>query len=160
MNKLRSLREHLLASVPDLRRDPERLLTFIDAGRIRCTATHSLSFEYSYTLNCILTDYAGHPDAVFVPMLAWLKMNQPDADDDIVQFEADVLTGTAIDLSIKLSLTERVQVIDAGDGRLTATHLEEPQPGAWLDDTPLAPIGPRQLYANGELITELGTSSG
>ncbi len=160
MNKLRSLREHLLASVSDLRHDPERLLTFIDTGRIRCTGTHSLSFEYSYTLNCILTDYAGHPDAVFVSVLAWLKVNQPDADDDIVQFEADVLTGTAIDLSIKLSLTERVQVIDAGDGRLITTHLEEPPPGTWMDDTPPTITGPRQLYANGELIAEFGTGSG
>lgn len=160
MNKLRSLREHLLASVPDLNRDPDRLLTFIDGGRIRCTGTHSLSFEYSYTLNCILTDFAGHPDAVFVPVLAWLKVNQPDAADDIVQFEADVLTGHAIDLSIKLALTERVQVADTGDGCLTATHLDEPLPGAWMDDTPLPITGPHQLYASGDLIAEWNTGNG
>lgn len=154
MNKLRSLREHLLASVPDLNRDPDRLLTFIDGGRIRCTGTHSLSFEYSYTLNCILTDFAGHPDGVMVSVLAWLKINQPDAADDVLQFEVDLLTGTGIDLSIKLALTERVQVLDDGAGNLRALHLDEPIPEANLA------AGHWQLYVHGELAAEWASGHG
>ena len=67
MKKPESLRQHLLASVPSLARDPDRLLVFIDEGRMRCTAAPGLSFEYEYRLNLILTDYAGHADAVAVP---------------------------------------------------------------------------------------------
>ncbi|MFB4401228.1 phage tail protein, partial [Pseudomonas inefficax] len=35
MDKPNSLREHLLAAVPDLKRNPDRLLMFIDAGKVR-----------------------------------------------------------------------------------------------------------------------------
>ncbi|WP_178081838.1 phage tail protein, partial [Pseudomonas sp. B6(2017)] len=50
MNKPESLRVHLLDRVPELRHNPDRLLIFIDNGKVRCTAAASLSFEYSYDL--------------------------------------------------------------------------------------------------------------
>ncbi len=38
MNKPESLRAHLLATVADFKHDPDRLLIFIDNGKVRCTA--------------------------------------------------------------------------------------------------------------------------
>ena len=75
MNKHESLRAHLLAAIPELKRNPDRLLVFIDNGSLRSTAAPGLSFEYSYTLNLILTDFAGHPDAVAIPLFAWVLSN-------------------------------------------------------------------------------------
>lgn len=133
MNKPSALRAHLLAAVPELHKNPDRLLVFIDNGTIRSTAAPGLSFEYSYTLNVILTDYAGHPDAVAIPLLAWLLVNQPELLTNLekgktaIAFEADVLDNSKVDLSLKLPLTERVIVKKQEDGSLQVSHPDEPQ---------------------------------
>ena len=44
MNKPSALRAHLLAAVPELHKNPDRLLVFIDNGTIRSTAAPGLSF--------------------------------------------------------------------------------------------------------------------
>ncbi|MGK8477783.1 phage tail protein [Stutzerimonas stutzeri] len=133
MNKPSALRAHLLAAVPELHKNPDRLLVFIDNGTIRSTAAPGLSFEYSYTLNIILTDYAGHPDAVAIPLLAWLLVNQPELLTNLekgktaIAFEADVLDNSKVDLSLKLPLTERVIVKKQDDGSLQVNHPNEPE---------------------------------
>lgn len=133
MNKPDSLRDHLLAAVPDLKGNPDRLLMFIDQGKVRCTAAVGLSFEYAYSLQIILTDFAGHPDSVMLPILGWLRSNQSellvnlDKSAEGLKFEADILDRSKVDLSITLPLTERVIVSRQPDGRHTVTHAAEPQ---------------------------------
>ncbi|SDS49946.1 P2 phage tail completion protein R (GpR) [Halopseudomonas litoralis] len=133
MNKPDSLREHLTRAIPELRKNPDRLLVFIDNGTMRSTAAPGLSFEYSYTLNLIFTDFAAHPDSIAVPLFAWLLDNQrelmenPARAKESVQFEADILDNKKVDLSITLPLTERVIVKQQADGTLQATHPPEPQ---------------------------------
>ncbi|MFP5424978.1 MAG: phage tail protein [Gammaproteobacteria bacterium] len=134
MNKPDSLRNHLLATVPELRNDPDRLLVFIDNGTVRSTAAVGLSFEYAYTLNVMLTDFAGHPDALMIQLLAWLMVNQHELlanlekGKEAIKFEADILDNSKVDLSIELSLTERVIVKKLDDGTLQVSHPGEPQP--------------------------------
>lgn len=135
MNKPNSLRDHLLAADPTLAQNPERLLVFIDQGNIRATAGPGLSFEWVYTLNLIITDYAGHPDNVAIPLLAWLRRNQPDLLTNIekgkeaITFEADILGNDKVDLSITMPLTERVIVKRLQDQSLEVTHPPEPDFG-------------------------------
>ena len=149
MNKPDSLRRALCDSVPELVRNPEHLHIFIDDGRIIATGAPSLSFEYAYTLKLIVTDFASHPDTIFVPLLAWLSHNQVDLLQnwsnvpDGVVFEADILNETTIDLEIRLKLTESVGVQDAGGVR-TITHHDEPP----LD--PYQDIERWELYIKGE----------
>lgn len=132
MNKPNSLREHLLTAVAGLKKNPDRLLIFIDTGSVRCTAAKGLSFEYSYSLQVLLTDFAGHPDSVFIPVLEWLRLQQPDLltnlerGKDAIAFEADILDGGKVDMSLKLPLTERVIVKRLDDGSLDISHPEEP----------------------------------
>ena len=57
MNKLKSLRDYLLANIPTLAQNPERLLVFADKGKVISNSL-SLSFEYDYTVNLIVTDFA------------------------------------------------------------------------------------------------------
>ena len=160
MNKPESLRAHLLAAIPELKRNPDRLLVFIDNGSMRSTAAPGLSFEYSYTLNLILTDFAGHPDAVAIPLFAWVLVNQRELMEnqergrDAIKFEADILDNSKVDLSITLPLTERVIVKRQADGTLHVDHPEEPQ----LD--PYYPAGHWQLYAKGMLIAEWDSIEG
>ncbi|MGH8076837.1 MAG: phage tail protein [Lysobacter sp.] len=132
MIKPGSLREHLTAALPELRRDPDKLLVFIDRGSVVSTAAPGLSFEYRYTLNLILTDYAGHPDAVMVPLLVWLASHQPEllANPSLreqIAFEADLLANDKVDLDIKIPLTERVGVHARVGGGFDIEHYPEPQ---------------------------------
>lgn len=133
MNKPESLRTHLLATIGELKHNPDRLLIFIDNGKIRCTAASSLSFEYSFDLQVILTDFAGHPDSVMLPVLGWLSVNQADLLENLnksaqgIQFEADILDNSKVDLSLTLPLTERVIVGNDADGNTTIRHPGEPQ---------------------------------
>lgn len=158
MNKPNSLRAHLLDAVPELAKNPDRLLVFIDNGTIRSTAAPGLSFEYSYSLNVILTDYAGHPDAVAIPLLAWLLVNQPELLTNLekgknaIQFEADVLDNSKVDLSIKLPLTERVIVKKQPDGNLQVSHPNEPE----LFEETFTLAGLRLETPSGELIAQWG----
>lgn len=140
MNKPESLRAHLLATVAELKHNPDRLLIFIDNGKVRCTAAASLSFEYSFDLQVLLTDFAGHPDSVMLPLLGWLSVHQSELLENLnksaagIQFEADILDNSKVDLSLILPLTERVVVGKDAEGNTTIKHPDEPQRvAAFLD---------------------------
>ena len=157
MNKPGSLREHFLRLIPELKHNPDRLMIFIDNGTLRSTVAHGLSFEYSYTLNIILTDYAGHPDAVAIPLFAWVQVNQRELIENLMRgkeaigFEADVLDNSKVDLSINLPLTERVVVKTLEDGSLSVDHPAEPVVD--LDPFTLRSL---ELYLKGELLATWG----
>src|SRR5690554_2280184 len=132
MNKPGSLRRHLLEHIGELSHDPDRLLIFIENGKIRCTAAAGLSFEYEYSLQMIITDFAGHPDSVMIPLLGWLRTNQHellanfDKNKDGIQFDAEIMANDLVDLSITLPLSERV-IVKPVEGGLSVTHPPEPQ---------------------------------
>jgi len=152
MLKPNQLRKVLTDSVPLLQRNPDSLNVFIDSGRIVSTLATSLSFEYQYRLNIVITDYTGDIDLLIVPMLEWLRVNEPDimATKDRQQngftFKADVISDTASDISIDLQLSERVIVKQVGE----ALHVEH------VGENPLPEndARPLQLYAHGALISE------
>jgi len=158
MNKPESLRAHLTAAIPELKRNPDRLLVFVDNGSMRSTAAPGLSFEYSYTLNLILTDFAGHPDAVAIPLFAWVLVNQRELMEnqergkDAIKFEADILDNKKVDLSITLLLTERVIVKRQADGSLQVNHPAEPV----VDDELFLVPAMRLETPDGELLAEWG----
>lgn len=158
MNKPESLRAHLLAQVPGLAKNPDRMMVFIDNGTMRSTAAPGLSFEYSYTLNLIFTDYAGHPDSIAIPLFAWILVNQRELMENLergkeaIAFEADVLDNSKVDLSIKLPLTERVIVKRQEDGKLIVTHPHEP-----VVDDEFFTVGLLEIITpDGQLLTGLG----
>lgn len=124
MQKLHLLRKHLINAVPHLKRDPERLLTFVEDGQIEFYRGPTLSHEYQYTAQLILTDYAGEVDAVIIPLLDWLSAYQPNADPaEAVSFEAELLNHQTVDLALRVRLTERVVATrDCETGEIRAEH--------------------------------------
>ncbi|MFN3881501.1 MAG: phage tail protein [Nitrincola lacisaponensis] len=128
MRKPAELREWLLASVRDLKNNPEKLQIFIDAGNLQARLQDSLHFEYQYTLNLIVTDFAADTDYLMVPLLAWVKVEQPEMDIDAIRFQADIIDHLTIDISITLPLTERVLVTKNDNGNYTTHHASEPVP--------------------------------
>ncbi|MFJ2602530.1 phage tail protein [Pantoea agglomerans] len=135
-----------------MQRNPDALSVFIDSGRIVSTFASSLSIQYQYRFNMVITDYAGNIDLLIVPLLAWLRTNEPDimATEEKRRtgftFQADVISDTASDISIELQLSEHV-ILKQADHGLHVTHVgEPPQP---LNDARLV-----QLYVKGELMSE------
>lgn len=134
MIKPASLRAAIAAAAPELKTAPDKFLVFVDAGTIVSISTSLPSFEYRYTLNLILTDFAGDADQVFVSLLAWVRINQSELMDNdtlrksAITFEVDHLNGDTCDISIKLPLTEAVRVTQDAGGAYQVQHPAEPVP--------------------------------
>ncbi len=134
MIKPTSLRTALIEALPHLKREPDKLLIFIDQGQVIATGARTLSFEYRYQLNVILTDYAESADMVMVALLSWAKRHQSELlntpGKPSLSFEVDLLHHQSCDLSITLALSERVIVTQDKDGSPHIEHANEPVP-AW-----------------------------
>lgn len=138
MYKPASLRHHLGATVPDLQTNPDKLSILVRQGRTVCAGGASLSFEYHYTVQIVVLDFAGEPDHLMLPLLVWLRTHQreyfdnPELRAQALRFEAEYLNNTTIDLTVELDLTERVAVAvqdpasHEAPGRFTLQHLGEP----------------------------------
>lgn len=154
MEKPNRLRAHLLDAVPQLKKNPDRLLIFIESGSLTTTLAPGLSYEQSYSLTIVLTDFAGSPDAVFIPLLAWLRVNQselltnPTKYKDALKFEAEIIDQNKVDFSLTLPLTERTIVKPQPDGSLAVSYPDEPAYTSHLPETPV------QVYAGTTLLAE------
>ena len=151
MKKPISLRDHLTAWVPDLRQNPDKLHVFVEKGRIATKIGAGLAFEYRYTLQLLITDFAESPDVLNVPLLVWIQTNQPDLlldtekRDRAIAFEAEIIDHDKIDIALTLELTEGV-LVRAVPGGFECEHIGEPP---LPDDT--AGVRGWQSYLNGEL---------
>lgn len=131
MNKPQSLRHALNKSVPYVRENPDRLHLFVDNGSLFATSADSISWEYRYTLNVVVTDFTGDQNLLMAPILYWLRDNQPDAlqnpdeREKLFTFEVDILGNGACDLSLNLKLTERVLAREV-DGQMQVEAVPEP----------------------------------
>ena len=134
MRKATELREYLTRHNRFLSENPDRLHVFVEQGNIVCTGTRSLSHEYRFTLTIVVTDYAGPPDALMLPLLAWIRIKQPELlanpsrRDNAISFDVELLNHDSADVEIKIPLTERVIVRKAPEGQgMIAEHADEPQ---------------------------------
>lgn len=132
MKKPADLRAHLTQWVTDLASNPDKLHVFIEKGAVATKLGKSLGYQYAYTLQLVITDFAESPDVIIVPLLAWLLTNQPDLLQDTtrrdraIAFEAEIIDHDKIDIQFSLDLTERVLVNNVPAG-YECTHLGEPQ---------------------------------
>lgn len=133
MLKLNEVREIIVRANRYLQDNPDKLQVFIDSGKIVSTGAGGLSFEYDYTLTVIVQDFYGHADLIVLPLLVYLRTNQPELfenyskNKELIQFDVEFLDQSSIDLMLKINLTERVLVRDDGAGKLRAEHVAEPE---------------------------------
>lgn len=150
MVKAELLRTVLASSVPNLDTNPDKFELFIDEGKVIGTGSHSASFEYQYTLNIIIKDFAQSIDVLIVPIMEFIRQNQPELVDnperrkDGFQFIADLNNHDSTDISIFLKLTERV-IVREQQGINQIYHANEPQ------FSPFPEIQQWELYMAGEL---------
>ncbi|MCM2131469.1 phage tail protein [Larsenimonas rhizosphaerae] len=124
MKKLTVLRQYLLDAIPHLQRDPGNLLTFVEDGTIEFAPGPNLSHGYTFTAQIVLTDFADDIDTVMIPLLDWLAVYQPDLTPaEALKFEAEILNNEAVDLALRIQLTERVVAKkDCDTGHINISH--------------------------------------
>jgi len=134
MIKPAHIRRLLTRANPHLADHPEKLHVFLDTGAVAALGSTSLSFEYRYTLNLLVQDYPHHVDRIVLPLLAYLRTQQPelfenhDKAQKLLRFEVEIINESVLDLSIQVDLTERVLVSKKKTGNeLTALHVGEPE---------------------------------
>lgn len=163
MLKPDSLRAAICTVLPDLTRDPERLLMWIDKGGVRSTLTDRLAFTTNYTLNVIALGLgAGHELALHIAVLYWLRTNQPmllSAKEDAFTFEVDVLDNGQVDIAIRLTLSETVSATQREDGGFDMQVKAEPNPLfpdllGLGDVDPIPPLSEIWLNPGGKLLPE------
>ncbi|AQQ41069.1 MULTISPECIES: phage tail protein [Burkholderia] len=131
MIKPDSLRRALAAAIPSIDDEPGALTVLVEQGSIATTGTLTPSFEYRYTAHVLATHFSGDTDPVFVALIEWVRANQPDlvtnpaARASGITFEVGIRDQTAVDLSIRLALTESVVVTTGPDGRPVITHVDD-----------------------------------
>lgn len=139
MIKPESLRAAIVAQLPELARDAERLLMWVDQGTIVSRSTLTPSFAYRYRLNVILIDFAGTPSVLMLAVTNWLRINQPELltpGREACTIEVDIIDSKLVDLQLQLQLDENVSVTRREDGGYDLQHLAEPDP-LFDDDLPL-----------------------
>jgi hypothetical protein len=134
MNKPESLRKALSDGIEYLGKNPDKLHIFVDEGAVVSSLAPTISFEYQYTLNLVITDFSADQNLLNAVILYWLRRNQPDimanpdGRDKGFTFEVDILNNTTCDISINLKLTERVIVKEASGQQMVVEAVPEPEP--------------------------------
>lgn len=129
MNKPERFRAALLAALPDLANDPQRLSIFVEKGKLVASGTESVGWQYSYQLSVILQDFAGDMDTLAKAVIAWVAVEQPDMlknpahAERGIRFECELLTAELADIVIEIDLTEAVY---AGSDGSFFNHPAEP----------------------------------
>ncbi|EPE9326008.1 phage tail protein [Enterobacter asburiae] len=114
MHKLKSLRQALIDAIPQLNANPERLQMSVGGGNIDTRQASSISFEKRYALNAKVSGFTGDSEGFFVPVLAWLRENQPDiftldeGRKNGYTFAVVLNDDDTMDITISVQLTERI----------------------------------------------------
>lgn len=157
MQKPDSLRAAIVAALPCLADDADRLKLWVDTGRVRSPMTAARAFAWEYTLTVVITDLTDHPSIAFLAINDWLRVNQPDilraGAGSGYTFTADIIDNETVDLGIEIELTEQVVLVPRDGGGHDLEHLAEPAP-LFDDETPigetLAPLA--NIWVGGEQI--------
>lgn len=155
MKKPADLRAHLVAYIPDLAIDPERLRIWIEDGTVKTTQSATRHFELRYQLNIAILDFSADPLIIMVLINDWLRLNQPDLIASQAasgyDVQADFMTNSTADLAFTLPLSEIIlcQPRDGGGWEFMA----RPETASFDDDL-VGPDDPiphlREIWWGGE----------
>jgi len=140
MKKLGTFRAALLAGVPELTNDPQRLSIMAERGKLVAWGGAARGWQYAYQLTAIIQDFAGDMDLLTDTILQWVRVEQPgllknpELTAQSVRFEVEVLDNECVDVQIELDLVEAVRTTDG----VTFEHPPEPPADpteAWMWST-------------------------
>ncbi|MCJ2189160.1 phage tail protein [Novosphingobium beihaiensis] len=119
MKKPGLLRAAIVALLPYLKRDPDKLAMWVERGSVRARQTAQGGFSWEYELTVVIEDYTKPPEALFFLVVDWLRTQQPDllaVQSAGFPFEVDVIDEKTFDVKITLALREIVIAEKTADG--------------------------------------------
>lgn len=132
MKKLNSLREYLTTALPELARNPDALAIYADDGTIAVRDGVNLGFEMRYTATIFLLNCTYAPAQIFLPITLWLRAHQREViqnhqtGTEKIPFNVEPVDHAAVDIDIKLPLSEALDVLPDGQGGYQIGHRAEP----------------------------------
>lgn len=144
MKKLHALRTAILAA--PLKIPADHVLTFAEKGTVlsrRGEDDANKAFTVSYTAHLIVTDATCAPQDLFFIVADWLHDACPDAPEDAIRFNVDVIDTKKADISLAVDISEIVAapVSEAGT-RVEPTNdpkMADLDMGSFADGLPDAP---------------------
>lgn len=112
MKLIQSLRDHLLAKVPHLGNNPDRLLISVEKGKMEWEGL-GLSHRQDYVATIELDSWPEGLDTnnFFVPLLDWYQQNQdprPPKTDSPISYETHILSNDTTTVVVMVLLQEMV----------------------------------------------------
>ncbi|PID51473.1 MAG: hypothetical protein CR960_00590 [Pasteurellales bacterium] len=131
------LRTLLTKRIKYFRQNPDTLQLFYANGHIKSTGATSLSWQYHYDLDIVVTDFPQSPDLIFLAIQEFIKVEQSEllhntAQQDSIKFEIDPNNNETFDISISIPLSERV-IVSVKDNTYQIKHADEPKPIDWQE---------------------------
>ena len=126
------LRTYLVDQLPELARNPDKLLIYMTGGRLVARYGANLGFEQRAKLAIDVLGFTGSPAQFFLPLVLWLRRYEPavlqnhDKGDEQIAYEIDILDNGAVDISVQLPMSEAVDVLPQPDGNYLMSLREEP----------------------------------
>lgn len=140
MQKPNELRKALTAALPELKRNPDRLVIWVEDGAVRTRQTEDASFSFEYPLSVLLREVKTDIAVIVHAINRWLRVNQPAllaaGNRDSFKFETDILDNGTADIVFTIDLTEAVKVTPDQAGGWSLDYVPEPDP-LFDDDTAL-----------------------
>lgn len=131
MKKIDILRAAMAEALPEFKREPHRLVIWIENGTARSTQSKTLGFGFSYRINLLLVETNTDLALITLALFRWLRVHQPDLlrpNTEGISFDADILDNSTSDIRFELLLTENVTVTPLTDGGWHLDYLPEPDP--------------------------------
>ena len=119
MKKPALLRAALVALLPELARNPDKLAMWVENGRVRATGNAQRGFAWEYPLTVVVEDFTLPPETLFFIVVDWLRTQQPDLlspNPEGFPFEVDVIDDRSCDVKLTLPLREVVTATSDGAG--------------------------------------------
>lgn len=121
MKLMNSLREHLLANIEHLAKNPDRLIISVEKGQLVFFG-QSLLHRQDYTATVEIDEWPDlEPNLILVPLLDWFMQQQdPIAQGEKnspIRFETYVLSNHSTTLVISLDLQETVSASKNSNGQ-------------------------------------------
>jgi len=144
MRKLETLRAALLAALPELEEDPDRIRIWIERGTAASSQTGSRALAYKFQANVLVVEMASDITVLFMAVFEWARVNQPELmvpGVDGIAFDADILDNGTADILLQLQLDQAVSAAPKEAGGYDISYLAEPDP---FDPSILSIIAPEE----------------
>ncbi|WP_260925447.1 phage tail protein [Novosphingobium sp. 9] len=145
MRKIDTLRTAILAALPELNRDPDRIKVWIERGTGKSTQTDGRSLVFAFQLNVLILKMTTDISVLALAVFNWLRSNQPELmvpGVDGFTFDADFLDNGTAEVLIQLTIDQGVTVTPKTNGGYDLVWADEPDPlfadlfGDSTDNTP------------------------